>query len=61
VKVAFDAVAQDFDRARLREAGRAFDEQVSVAEQHDEHPIQQSFLTDDETLEVLLELQKLFL
>ena len=61
MEVAFDAVAQDLDRARLREPRRAFDEQVAVAKQRDEHAIQQSFLTDDETLQVRFELPELFL
>jgi hypothetical protein len=61
VEVALDAVAQDLDRARFGEARCAFDEQVPVGEQRDEHSIQQPFLTDDETLEMGFELPELFL
>ena len=61
VEVALDAVAQHLDRAGLREAGRALHEQVAVAEQHGEHPVEQAFLTDDETFEMRLELKELFL
>ena len=61
MEVAFDAVAQDFDRARLRKPGRAFDEQVAVAQERDEHAIQQPFLADDETFQVRFELPELFL
>ena len=46
---------------RLRETGRALDEQVAVAEQHDEHPVEQAFLTDDETFQMRFELEELFL
>ena len=61
MEVAFDAVAQHFDRARLREPRRAFDEQVAVAQEGDEHAIQQSLLADDETFQVRFELPELFL
>jgi hypothetical protein len=61
MKVALDAVAQDLDRARLCEPRRAFDEQMAVGKQRDEHAIQQPFLTDDETLQVRFELPELFL
>jgi hypothetical protein len=61
MEVAFDAVTQHFDRARLREAGSSFDEQVPVAQESDEHTIQQSLLADDETLQVRCELPELFL
>jgi hypothetical protein len=61
MKIAFDAMAQHFDRTRLGKTGRAFHEQVTVTQQHHEHAIQQTLLPDDEMLQVGLELQKLFL
>jgi hypothetical protein len=61
MEIAFDAVAQNLDRARLGEARGAFDEQMPVAQQRDEHAIQQSILTDDETFQVRFELPELFL
>ena len=54
-------MAQDLDRARLRETRCALDEQVAVAQQHHEHPVQQCFLADDETFEMGLEPDELFL
>ncbi len=61
MKVTFDAVTQNFDRARLGETGRAFDEQMAVGEQRHEHSIQQPFLADDEAFQMRLELPELFL
>ena len=61
MEVAFDAVTQHFDRTRLGKPRSAFDEQVAVAQEGDEHAIQQSLLADDETFEVRFELAELFL
>jgi hypothetical protein len=61
MKIAFDAVAQHFDRARLRESRRAFDEQMAVAEERGQHSAQEMLLTDDELLEVRLEPLEFFL
>jgi hypothetical protein len=61
MEVTLDAVSQDLDRARLREPGRAFDEQVPIAQEGDEHAIQQAILADDETFQVRFELPELFL
>ncbi len=55
VKVALDAVAQHLDRARLRQTRRALDEQVPVAQQRDQHSIEQRLLPHDEGLQVRLE------
>ena len=61
MEIALDAVAQHLDRARLGKPRSAFDEQVAVAQEGDEHAIQQSLLADDETFEVRFELAELFL
>jgi hypothetical protein len=61
MEIPLDAVAQDFDRARLGETRRAFNEQVAVAQERDEHAIQQPLLADDEAFQVRFELPELFL
>jgi len=40
MEVAFDAMREDLDGARLREPGCALDEQMPVGEKRDEHTIQ---------------------
>ena len=47
--------------ARLRETGRALDEQVAIAEQCDQHAVQELLLPDDQALQVGFEPQKLLL
>ena len=47
VKIGFDAVAQHLDGAGLRQARRAFNQQVSVRQQRKEQPVHQLVLADD--------------
>ena len=59
VEVALDALGQHLNRARLGEAGRALDKQVSVAQQRDQHAIDQVRLPDNQAAGVRFELLKM--
>ena len=61
VKVTLDQFAEALDGAGLGQAGRAFHQQVAIAEQGDEHAIDQGFLADDLLADVLFEQLNIFL
>jgi hypothetical protein len=61
VKIALDGPAQHVDRPSLGKAGRTFHENVPIREQRDQHPLDQSILSDylgrhklEEPLHILL-------
>ncbi len=60
VKIAFDAVGKHLDCAGLGEPRRTFHEQVAVAKQRDQHPVDQVGLTDNQPTRVCFEFLKLF-
>ena len=51
MEVAVDRAGEFFDRARLREAGCTFNEQVSAAQQRGHQPFDQRPLADDALVE----------
>ncbi len=59
MKIALDTLGQHFDRACLGQAGRAFDQQVTVTEQRDQHPVDQVSLADDQSTRMGLQLLEL--
>ena len=60
VEIALDALGQHFDGTGLCQARRTFDEQVSITQQRDQHPVDQMCLTDDQPARMSLEFLKLF-
>src|SRR5690606_39825492 len=61
MEVALDVMTQHLDRARFRQARRALDEQMPVAQERDQHAVQQTLLADDEALQVRLETDEFLL
>ena len=60
VEVALDAFGQHLDRTRLREPRGALYQQVAVAQQRDQHAVDQVRLTDNQPARMCFEFLKLF-
>jgi hypothetical protein len=60
MKISLDALGEHFDRTSLGEARGAFDQQVTVAQQREQHAIDQVRLADDQAARMLFQLLKSF-
>ena len=60
MEIPFDALRKYLDRTRLGKTWRAFDKQMAITQQRDQHAINQVCLTDDQLARMCLELLKLF-
>ncbi len=59
VEIALDALGEDFDGAGLGQPRRAFHQQMAVAQQSDQHPIDEVRLANDQPARMRLEFLKL--
>ncbi len=59
VKIALDAVAEDLDGPRLGQPRGAFHQQMAIAQQRDQHPVDQSRLAHHQALQVFFQTLKL--
>ena len=60
MKVALDALGQNLDRTGLCQARRTFDQQVTIAQERDQHPVDEVRLPNDEAARMHLKLLKFF-
>ena len=60
MKITLDALGQHLDRAGLGQSRRALDQQMPVAQQRNQHPVDQVRLADNQSARMGLELLKLF-
>ena len=60
MEVSFDTFREHLDRARLGESRRALYQQVAIAQQRNEHTIDEVRLADDQAARMRLELLELF-
>ena len=59
VEVAFDTLRENLDGAGLGQAGGTFHEEMAIAEQCDQHPVDQVRLPDNQAARMCLELLEL--